>query len=190
MRTALFIAAFAASIACAHAKSTFNSSADLSAAPPLGRVFVLSRMKNTGFNEKVYEGFEKGLRDGFGYCGVRSATMHVNEMDLDPEKHIADAIAKFGPDAVLVVRQAGGNIVVGTYGTNSDLIIDMQFLVEKASKPFWHAKSEVTMLTRNMYADDAATGAKFASDTVERLRVDGLLHDCKPPPAQTKTSEN
>lgn len=45
---------------CSHSKSTFNSAVDLNAAPALARVLVFARMKNTGFNEKVYQGFERG----------------------------------------------------------------------------------------------------------------------------------
>ena len=57
----------------------------------------------------------------------------------------------------------------------------MEFLGQKAKKPFWHARSEFTFLTRTMYADDVKTGAQFANETIERLRTDGLLKACKTP---------
>ncbi|MFL5380649.1 MAG: hypothetical protein ACJ787_22255, partial [Myxococcales bacterium] len=159
---------------CSSGKTTFNSKADLQAAPPLTRVFVISRVQNAGFNNKVYE--------GFGSCGVQSEVMHVNDMDLDPDQRFAEALERFHPDAVLFVRQSGGNVIIGQYSTNSDLIIDMKFLAPDAKKPFWHARSEFTMTTENMYRDDTATGTKFANDTIDRLQVDGLLKDCKARP--------
>jgi len=175
---------------CASGKTTFNSKVDLQSAPPLTRVFIMSRVKNAGFNKNVYEGFDKGIREGFGSCGVQSEVMHVNDLDLDPDQRFAEAVERFHPDAVLFVRQSGGNVIVGQYSTNSDLIIDMQFRAPDAKKPFWHARSEFTMTTENMYRDDTATGAKFANDTIDRLQVDGLLKDCKagPQPPEQEVS--
>lgn len=121
------------------------------------------------------------MRAGLADCGVESEALHVNDMDLDPERRFRDARARFKPDAMLVVREAGGQVVIGRYGTSSDLIVDMQLFDSKTDKSFWHARSELSLLTRNLYADDGASGERFARDTVERLRTDGLLKNCKPP---------
>ncbi len=174
--------------ACASGKSTFNSAVDLKAAPALSRVFVVARMKNTGFNEKVYQGFEKGMRARFADCRVETLSMHIDDMDLDPEKRFEDARAKFRPDAVLVIRQAGGSVILGRGGTNSDLILEMQFFDSRTKKAFWHAKTQLSLLTNNMYVDDGASGEKFATDTVARLKTDGLLHDCKEPAPEKEAS--
>jgi hypothetical protein len=192
MRTKLCLCALglaAGALGCASGKSTFNSAADLRAAPSMGRVFVLARMKNTGFNEQVYAGFDRGMRAGFGNCGIQSETMHVNDMDLDPAKRFQSAKARFNPDAVLFIQQAGGNVVIGQGGTSSDLIMDMQFFDSRTQKPFWHARSQFSLLTRNVYVNDGASGERLARDTIERLRSDGLLKDCREPTAAATSRE-
>jgi hypothetical protein len=186
MRTAIrvCVALAAAALGCASGKATFNSSIDPTATPRLTRVFVMSRIKSAGFTEEVYSGFEKGMRAGFADCGVQTETMHVDEMDLDPGKRFEQAVRKFDPDAVLMIRHVSADVVASQHGSlDSDLIIDMQFVAYHENKPFWHAKSQLSIMTKNMYIDDEKSGLRFANATIERLRSDGLLKECKSPRA-------
>jgi hypothetical protein len=174
-------------LGCASGRVVFNSSADLEAAPPLARVFVLARVKSEGFNEQVYRGFQQSLGLGLASCGVKSELMHVNDLDLDPKERFAQATSRFQPDAILYIREAGGSVIIGTYGTNSDLLFDMRlFDANKGEKPFWHARSMFSVLTRNLYIDDTASGERFAQEIIKRLQADGVLKGCKAPEPEEK----
>ncbi len=172
------LALAAGSFGCASGKATFRSTADLSGAAPITRVFAYVNMKSKGFTDELYVGFEKGLTSGFAACGVKSAIMHVDPLALDPKARFKDALVQFNPDAALFIKRDGGNITIGQGGTNSDLIFELSLVESKTDKRRWFARSEFSVLTRNMWADDKASGEDFASSIVNQLQADGVLKGC------------
>lgn len=170
---------------CAGSPPVFNSKPDLEGASRVDRLFVFANVKNKAFTDDVYAGFEPAMKRGLALCNVKSELLHFDAMDVDPKATLAGAIEKFQPDAVLIIRPAGGDVAIGQYGTTGDLIYDFIVSDVKAKKDTWRAKSSFRVLSRNMYADEQGYGRTFADGIVKQLRTDGVLQ-C--PVAQPKAT--
>jgi len=169
---------------CARGRAEFRSTLERPLAKPLERLLVLARVKNKAFNEDLWRGFRSGLTKGFLGCGLKASAVEHPE-DLESEKEwagrVARARAELRPDAVLILRGTGGDVVIGRYGTNSDLHYDLGLLEPEAKDPFWSARAKYSVLTRNLYVDDQASGERFATEIVKRLEADGVLKGCRWP---------
>lgn len=106
---------------------------------------------------------------------MKSELLHFDAMDVDPKATLTQAMERFQPDAVLVIRPAGGDVAIGQDGTTGDLIYDFIVSDVKAKKDTWRAKSSFHVLSRNMYADEQGYGRTFADGIVKELRTVGVL---------------
>jgi hypothetical protein len=88
---------------CVFGKTTFNSKRTWRLRHPDSCLRDVTG-QDTGFNNKVYKGLDKEIREGFGNSGVQARWCTSMNMDLDPEQRFAEALERFHPDAVLVVR--------------------------------------------------------------------------------------
>lgn len=168
--------------ACARSNATFRSSLDKPRATPMERVLVLANVRSRAFNEEVYRGFEKALQGGFTSCGLQEArVLHTDSLENEAQwkTRVADATAQLKPSAILMIRGVTGDVLVGRYGTNADLVYELKLF--EGPEVYWSARVKLTMLTRNLYADDAASGAKFGWSIVRQIEADGLLKGCSWP---------
>ena len=163
---------------CASGRTNIKSRADVDNVAPISRLFILVNMKSKFFSERAYDGFQSALRGGLSNCSVNAEVMHTDPLELDPNKRLAEANARFRPDSMMTIKAAGGSVTTGSGGSSSALIFELKIRELKSNRLTWDAKSQFSYLTGNLFTDDRASGERFATQTITQLRADGVLGNC------------
>ena len=120
--------------------------------------------------------FTASLKQQLTAQGVASQSYYVSDVALDPEKELAGAVTKYGPDALLIVSPRGGTISQRQFGQKSvsQLTLDRQLVLPGADSPVWRASTEIGS---GMYqGSDISLGIdKTVKAVVAKMRADGLL---------------
>ena len=158
--------------ACVSNKAVaFTSRVNLAHAAPIDGMLVMN-VQSSGLDAALYQGFEIGLTQRLGSCGVRARVLHGPAAQLDPA---LDAGKVIQPVAVMSIELASPpSIHAIGFSSRVSAVFALKLEDITSRQTIWVARSKLEFF---LHAD-AKFGAWFATQVVSRLRDDGVLTDC------------
>jgi hypothetical protein len=178
-RRGIMAAIVAAVAGCATSTTTFDSRVERPLAAPMTRLVVFEAVQSPFFDEWRLHGFVVGVTARLKSCGVTAQVEHLDELDLDRNEHITNALAGFHADAAMVITARGGDRTWGNNGSRDELRFALDLLEVESKRRTWHA--DATLMKPAAVNLAGGIGLELATSIVARLRDDGMLHACPPP---------
>jgi hypothetical protein len=153
----------------------FTSKVNLAHAAPIDGMLV-TNVQNSGLDAELYRGFEIGLTQRLGSCGVRARVLHGRAAQLDPTPEAVKAIQAV---AVMSIELASPPLIraVGFSSSRVSAVFALKLEDIASRQTTWVARSKLEFRLLYTHAD-AEFGAWFATQVVSRLRDDGVLTGC------------
>lgn len=140
---------------------------------------VVNDVQSQALDAAVYRGFEAGLTQRLGSCGVRARVVHDAASLQDPASEAVQAVQSA---AVMSIELASPPFVYtigsGASGSSRVTVVFAFNVADMASRQTtWEARSTLEFHLLHNEAD-AKLGAWYATQVVSRLRDDGVLTGC------------
>jgi hypothetical protein len=143
--------------------------------PSFKKMFVNINVESRNFNKTVAESLKTTLVSSLATCGVVTSVYVKDPLDISPEKTFKKQYDEFRPDSTLSVVRTSGQVVIGEGGNSGRF--DVMLLVHKTNPrtEVWTAKSDVNLLTSNLFTNDSKSGEKIAQQFFEIMKKDGVI---------------
>jgi hypothetical protein len=153
----------------------FTSKVNLAQAVPIDGMLVRD-VQSSGLDAELYRGFESGLTQRLGTCGVRASVVHDRMAQLDPA---SDAVRVIHPVAVMSIELASPPFIqtIGIGAAQVSAVFALKLEDIASRRTTWVARSKIEFHLLYTHAD-AQLGAWFATQVVSRLRDDRVLTGC------------
>ncbi len=162
-------------IGCASGSAKFESRVQAGSIPLFKRILVNLNIESRNFNKDISAGLQTSLVASLANCGI-VATIHVKDpLDLSPNQTLARRMDEFKPEAVLTITRTGGHILIGQGGNQADFDVMMRLRQTKPSVEVWTAKSDVRLLTQNLFTSDVKSGERLGVKFFEVMKIDGVI---------------
>lgn len=172
----LMVVASGGLAACVSTKQVaFTSRANLAHATRIDGM-VVHDVQSRALDAALYRGFEAGLTQRLGSCGVRARVVHDAASLQDPASEAVQAVQSA---AVMSIELASPPFIYRIGPSDFQVSVVFAFNVtDMASRQTtWEARSKLEF--HPMYNQaDVKLGAWYATQVVSRLRDDGVLTDC------------
>jgi hypothetical protein len=152
---------------------TFNSRADLANTAPVARLLIFADVYDRDLGPNVSQGLIAGLTNRLTACGVPSAIVRPDPMELDPAQRIAAVERDFQPSAVLWLKPASVTTTRYSDGAARDVVLDLTVTEVATNHLDWLAKAKL-----HVGSNTAVFGSSFATEVVSQLRADQVLTHC------------
>jgi hypothetical protein len=96
-------------------------------------------------------------------------------LDLKPRESLNKAMNDFQPDSVLTITRTSGQVVISQGGNNANFDVMLRYSTVIPKAEFWTAKTDVRVLTANLFTNDKKTGEKVGAQFVDLMKNDGVV---------------
>jgi hypothetical protein len=162
---------------CASSLVTITSRTEAPDVAPLKRLLVVANVDPASFTGLMHRSFDSTWMDRLNACGVQSAILNSTAMDINIEKNLVAAAQAFQPNAILMIRSAGGQVWINR--DQRSVRFEMKIIDVETQKTTWMASSVLEISAGYMTDQQRQeVGANFASSILSRLRHDSVLTSC------------
>lgn len=174
--TTLSVVTLALALAsCASGHLTATTRVQTEHVPKVSKTMILMNVESRHFNKALVSGLQESLTSSFASCGV-VVEMHTKDpLDLNPKESMSKAMNAFQPDSVLTILRTGGEVLIGDGGNNASFDVTLRFSTVKPREEFWTAKTDISVLTANLFTNDKKSGQTIGNKLFELMRKDGLV---------------
>jgi len=137
---------------------------------------VINDVQSRAVDAALYRGFEAGLTQRLGSCGVRATVVHDAASLQDPASEAVQAVQ---PAAAMSIELASPPFVymIGSGYSQVSVVFAFKVADMASRQTTWEARSTPEFHLLHNEAD-ARLGAWYATQVVSRLRDDGVLTGC------------
>jgi len=162
-------------LGCASGSAKFESRVQAGSIPLFNKILVNLNVESRNFNKDISAGLQTSLVASLANCGI-VASIHIKDpLDLYPNKTLAQKIDDFKPEAVLTITRTGGQVLIGEGGNQADFDVMLRLRQTRPSIEVWTAKSDVRLLTQNMFSNDVKSGERLGVKFFEVMKKDGVI---------------
>jgi PBP1b-binding outer membrane lipoprotein LpoB len=162
---------------CASSNTKVESRIQVAKVPDFSKMFIAFNVESRFFNKDIASGLQQSLLTSLASCGVVAEVYVKDPLDLKPQQTFIDKMKVFNPDSLLSVVRTGGNVVIGQGGNNAKFDVTLRLYKTNPRQEVWTAKSDVSILTENLFVNDVKSGEKMGLGFFEIMKKDGLI--CK-----------
>ena len=162
-------------IGCASGSAKVDSRVQSSNIPAFKKILVNLNVESRNFNKEIVSGLQTSLASSLATCGITSTIYVKDPLDINPKQTFAQRMNDFKPDAVLVITRTGGQVLIGEGGNRAEFDVMMRLRQTTPSLEVWTAKSDVRVLTQNMFSNDVKSGEKLGIKFFEVMKKDRVI---------------
>jgi hypothetical protein len=162
-------------IGCASGSTKIDSRVQSSSIPSFKKILVHLNVESRNFNKDIVSGLQASLASSLATCGITSSTYVRDPLDINSKQTLAQRMNDFKPDAVLAITRTGGQILIGEGGNQAEFDVMMRLRQTTPLLEVWTAKSDVRVLTQNIFTNDVKSGEKLGVKFFEVMKKDRVI---------------
>jgi hypothetical protein len=170
-----YLLTLTALVGCASGHIKSESRVQATEVPRVQRLLINLNIESRNFNQSMVAGVEESLKKLVSQCGISSQFIKYDPLDLRPMETQRNIAKNFRPDAVLNINRTGGQVLRSQGGNQASFDIMLRLRNSASNTEYWTAKSDVQILTANMFIDDRKSGQRLGERFFELMKSDRVI---------------
>lgn len=162
---------------CASGSIKVDSRLQTSDIPVFKKMFVNINVESRNFNKTVADSLKSTMVSSLATCGILTSVYIKDPLDVKPEQTFKKQYDEFKPDSSLSIVRTSGQVIIGDGGNHGRFDVMLRVHKVNPRAEVWTAKSDVNLLTGNLFTNDAKSGERIGQQFFEIMKRDGVI--CK-----------
>jgi hypothetical protein len=164
-------------VACASGSAKVDSRLQTTDVPTFKKMFVNINVETRNFNKTVADSLKTTLVSSLATCGIVTSVYVKDPLDINQAQTLKKQYDEFKPDSSLSIVRTAGQVLIGDGGNSGKFDVMLRVHKTNPRTEIWTAKSDVNLLTGNMFTNDTKSGERIAQQFFEIMKKDGVI--CK-----------
>jgi len=162
--------------ACASGGAKVDSRVQSNESLKFKKMLISLNVESRNFTKSLADGMQNSIVSSLAGCGIEAVVYVKDALDINPNKTLADKMRDFQADSMLSIVRTGGQVLISDGGNNANFDVMLRlYKLKPTSSEVWTAKSDVSVLTQNLFVNETKSGERLGIKFFEVMKRDGVV---------------